>query len=123
MMEERLSELQDAHDRLVREKKCVEERAAHLSEQLLQEEEKSKQAHKHRQKADGQLNDVEQKLEKETRLRHELERAKQKVEVELQEQQEAIEESQVKIAELNQHLMKVQDELSKTLTKYVFLLF
>lgn len=50
MVEERLTEAMEFHDKVLKEKKYLEDRATHLSDQLLQEEEKSKQSHKHRQK-------------------------------------------------------------------------
>lgn len=48
MFEERLSEAIESHKNVIKEKKTLEDRLTNLSEQLLQEEEKSKQSHKHR---------------------------------------------------------------------------
>lgn len=50
MMEERSAEIQDAHDKLLKEKKNLEERINLLTKQLFEEEEKAKQFAKRTQR-------------------------------------------------------------------------
>lgn len=70
-------------------------------------------------KADGVAAELEQKLEKEQRLRQDMDKAKRKVENELEEQKDLIEEKHAKIEELNKILLQTQQDLSDLNLRYV----
>lgn len=79
-VEEHSAEIEDSNERLIKERKQLEDRVKQLSDQLVEEEEKAKQISKMRAKADGQLVEYEEDLERERNVRLAMEREKSRLE-------------------------------------------
>lgn len=74
---------EDTNQKLQKEKKILEERAADLAQTLAEEEEKAKHLAKLKSKHEATIADLEEKLLKDHTQRQEMDRNKRRVEAEV----------------------------------------
>lgn len=117
-LEERLVELQDAYDKLLKEKRLLEEKVEGLTTQLLDHEERAKHGVKAKGRLENQLHELEQDLNRERQYKSELEQHKRKLLAELEDSKDHLAEKMGKVEELNNQLMKRDEELQHQLTRY-----
>lgn len=73
----------DTNQKLVKERKILEERASDLAQTLAEEEEKAKHLAKLKSKHEATIAELEEKLLKDHQQRQEMDRSKRKVETEV----------------------------------------
>uniref|UniRef100_G3Q639 Myosin heavy chain 11 n=1 Tax=Gasterosteus aculeatus aculeatus TaxID=481459 RepID=G3Q639_GASAC len=97
--------------------KLMEERIADFSSNLAEEEEKSKNLTKLKNKHESMISELEVRLKKEEKGRQELDKAKRKLEAESNDMQEQIADLQAQIADLKAQLAKKEEELQNALAR------
>uniref|UniRef100_A0A0N5A3F0 Myosin motor domain-containing protein n=1 Tax=Parastrongyloides trichosuri TaxID=131310 RepID=A0A0N5A3F0_PARTI len=117
LTEEQLAELRDSYEKLAREKKTVDDKLNQISFKYNEEEDKVKSIYKQKSKLEAQVQDIEQELTKEREHRMDIDKVKRRLEHELMEHKELVEEKRRKLDELNQHLIKREEDIARILTK------
>uniref|UniRef100_A0A8C7JI19 Myosin heavy chain 11 n=1 Tax=Oncorhynchus kisutch TaxID=8019 RepID=A0A8C7JI19_ONCKI len=103
------------HNTKLLKRKLMEERLADFSSNLAEEEEKSKNLTKLKNKHESMISELEVRLKKEEKGRQELDKAKRKLEAESNDLQEQIADLLAQIAELKAQLAKKEEELQAAL--------
>ncbi|PAV89637.1 hypothetical protein WR25_16678 isoform E [Diploscapter pachys] len=114
---EKIVELQDTIDKLLKEKRILEEKVNTLVAQLTEYEEKTKHGTKAKGKLEQQLHEFEQDLQREKQQRTDVEGQKRKLLAELEDNKDLLEEREAKVRELTAHLAKREEELTRQSTK------
>uniref|UniRef100_A0A8C2BH63 Myosin, heavy chain 11a, smooth muscle n=1 Tax=Cyprinus carpio TaxID=7962 RepID=A0A8C2BH63_CYPCA len=111
------AKIKKLEDDILKERKLLEERIADYSSNLAEEEEKSKNLTKLKNKHESMISELEVRLKKEEKTRQELEKAKRKLEGESNDLQEQIADLQAQIADLKAQLAKKEEELQAALAR------
>uniref|UniRef100_A0A9J8A9B0 Myosin, heavy chain 11a, smooth muscle n=1 Tax=Cyprinus carpio carpio TaxID=630221 RepID=A0A9J8A9B0_CYPCA len=111
------AKIKKLEDDILKERKLLEERIADYSSNLAEEEEKSKNLTKLKNKHESMISELEVRLKKEEKTRQELEKAKRKLEGESNDFQEQIADLQAQIADLKAQLAKKEEELQAALAR------
>ena len=106
------SNFQDTIDKLLKEKRILEEKVNTLVAQLAEYEEKTKHGTKVKGKLEQQLHEYEQDLQRERQQRAEVEGQKRKLLADLEDNKDLLEEKRSKVEELTAQLMKREEELA-----------
>ncbi|CAJ0577693.1 unnamed protein product, partial [Mesorhabditis spiculigera] len=109
--------IDETNARLLKEKRSLEVRLQELQEKLLTEEERIRNAEKLRGKEKAEAVELAQELDKEKKLRSELEGQRRSLEQELREHKETVTERIRQIEVTTSHLRSKEDELVELLKK------
>uniref|UniRef100_A0A7N6A413 Myosin, heavy chain 11a, smooth muscle n=1 Tax=Anabas testudineus TaxID=64144 RepID=A0A7N6A413_ANATE len=115
-LEDDILVMEDQNNKLLK-RKLMEERIADFSANLAEEEEKSKNLTKLKNKHESMISELEVRLKKEEKSRQELDKAKRKLEAESNDLQEQIADLQAQIADLKAQLAKKEEELQNALAR------
>lgn len=94
----------DTNQKLLKEKKLLDERSNDLSQALAEEEEKAKHLSKLKAKHEGTIAELEERLLKDHQQRQEADRSKRKIETEVGDLKEQLLEKRAQLEELQLHL-------------------